>query len=95
MWRIFEFELNEIYPHVINLQLHISHKQSVTIWENQNLQQVLQWDHVSKTTLPKFFNTSSVDDKARKFLYRKISDDLYINIKCNTIAEILTCGISR
>ena len=51
MWRIFEFELNEIYPPVINLQLHLSHKQSVTFWENQNLQQILQWDHVSKTML--------------------------------------------
>ena len=51
IWRIFQFELNEMSHPVINLQLHLPNKQAVYYWENQNLQKVLYWDHVSRTML--------------------------------------------
>ncbi|XP_073131918.1 uncharacterized protein [Henckelia pumila] len=56
LWRIFEFDLNEISPAVINLPLHLPNKQCVTFWKNQNLKNVLQWDHASKTMLTEFFH---------------------------------------
>ena len=34
IWRNFQFELNEISPPVINLQLHLPNKQAVYYWEN-------------------------------------------------------------
>lgn len=69
-WRIYEFNLNEMNPPVINLQLHLPNKQAVYYWENQNLQEVVLWEHVSKTMLTEFFTTCSEDPIARQYLYR-------------------------
>ena len=71
VWRIFEFELNEIYLVVINLQLHFPNKQVVFYWENQNLENVLYSDVASRTMLTKIFNTCSQDEKTRMYLYRE------------------------
>ena len=51
MWRIFQLELNEMFPPVINLQLHLPNKQAMYYWENQNLENGVYWDHVLKTML--------------------------------------------
>ncbi|XP_073120058.1 uncharacterized protein [Henckelia pumila] len=69
LWRIFEFELNEISPAVINLALHLPNKHCVTFWRNQNLDYVLRQEHNSKTMLTEFFYTCSVNAKARTLLY--------------------------
>ena len=63
VWRIFEFELNEIYPIVINLQLLLPNKQVVSYWENQNLENILYSDVASRTMLTEYFNTCSQDEK--------------------------------
>ena len=69
VWRIFEFELNEIYPIVINLQLLLPNKQVVSYWENQNLENILYSDVASRTMLTEYFNTCSQDEK-NVFIYR-------------------------
>ena len=74
MWRIYEFNLNEMYPAVTNLQLHLPNKQSVYYWETQNLEQVILWDHNMKTTLTEYFRTCSTDIEARKYLYREFPE---------------------
>ena len=71
VWRIFEFELNEIYLVVINLQLHFPNKQVVFYWENQNLENVLYSDVASRTMLTEIFNTCSQDEKEKMYLYRE------------------------
>ena len=43
IWRIFQFELNEMSPPVIIVQLHLPNKQTVYYWENRNFQNVLYW----------------------------------------------------
>ncbi|XP_075494884.1 uncharacterized protein LOC142532481 [Primulina tabacum] len=69
VWRIFEFDLNEISPAVINLPLHFPNKQCVTFWKNQSLRNVLQWEHVSKTMLTEFFQMCATNDRAKALLY--------------------------
>lgn len=74
IWRIYEFGLNEINPPVIDLQLHLPNQQSVTYWENQNLQNILLWDHASKTMLTEYFSMCSRSIEARKYLYREFPE---------------------
>ena len=66
IWRIFEFELNEIYSPVINLQLHLPHKHSVSFWKDKDMRHVLQQDNISKTILTEFFKTCIVDEKSKR-----------------------------
>ncbi|KAK9287445.1 hypothetical protein L1049_015866 [Liquidambar formosana] len=58
-------------PAIINLQLHLLNKQSVSYHENQNLVNVILWDHVLKTMLTEFFKICSRNRDARAYLYRK------------------------
>ncbi|KAL7106310.1 hypothetical protein ACP275_07G104200 [Erythranthe tilingii] len=74
MWRIFEFNLNEMYPSVINLPLHLPNQQSVTYWGNQNLENVLRWDHTSKTMLTEYFSMCAKSEDAKKYLYREFPE---------------------
>ncbi|KAL7145790.1 hypothetical protein ABFS83_07G110900 [Erythranthe nasuta] len=74
MWRIFEFNLNEMYPSVINLALHLPNQQSVTYWGNQNLENVLRWDHTSKTMLTEYFSMCAKSEDAKKYLYREFPE---------------------
>ena len=55
---------------IINLQLHLLNKQ-VYYWENQNLQNVLYWDHVSRTMLTGYFEACANDSNARNYLSRE------------------------
>ncbi|XP_073138699.1 uncharacterized protein [Henckelia pumila] len=66
MWRIFEFDLNEIFPVVINLPLHLPNQQCVTFWKNQNLQIVLNFGYVGKTMLTEYFSTCCANIEARQ-----------------------------
>lgn len=70
IWRIFEFELNEMYPAVINLQLHLPNKQFVSYWANQDLEDIIHSDTASKTMLTEFFNFCLRDEEGKKYLYR-------------------------
>lgn len=55
IWRSFEFDLNEISPPVIDLHLHLPDQHFVTYWATEDLQNVLRWDHTSKTMLTEYF----------------------------------------
>ncbi|XP_073304654.1 uncharacterized protein [Primulina huaijiensis] len=74
LWRIFEFDLNEISSAVINLPLLLPNKQRVTFWKNQSLRNVLQWEHVSKTMLTEFFQMCARNDKAKALLYSEFPE---------------------
>ncbi|XP_050222183.1 uncharacterized protein LOC126672278 [Mercurialis annua] len=71
MWRIFEFDLNEIQPAVVNLQLHLPNKQMVSYWKHQNLENLVVWDDATKTMLTQFFKKCSEDEHAEGLLYRE------------------------
>ncbi|XP_073157303.1 uncharacterized protein [Henckelia pumila] len=74
LWRIFEFEMNEMSPDVINLALYFPNKHCVTFWKNQSLDNVLSQDHNSKTMLTEFFHTCSISTKAKTLLYAEFPE---------------------
>ncbi|XP_073024169.1 uncharacterized protein [Primulina eburnea] len=74
LWRIFEFDLNEMSPAVINLALHLPKKYCVTFWKNQSLDYVLRQDYNSKTMLTEFFHTCSVSTKAVTLFYTEFPE---------------------
>ncbi|XP_071928923.1 uncharacterized protein [Coffea arabica] len=65
MWRIYAFDLNEVHPSVISLQLHLENKQSVTFDENQSLQNVISNPCSSQTMLTEFFSMNCYDEYAK------------------------------
>ncbi|GAA0183417.1 hypothetical protein LIER_30830 [Lithospermum erythrorhizon] len=81
LWRIFEFNLNEIHPAVINLQLHLPNKQFITYWANQDLRKVIAWDHITKTMLTEYFTMCRNDPKAKAYLYREFPEHYVWNKK--------------
>ena len=56
---------------IINMQLHLPNKQAIYYWKNQNLQNVLYWDHVSRTMLTGYFEICANDSNARNYLYKE------------------------
>ena len=58
---------------IINLQLHLPNKQ-VYYWENQNLENILYCDHVSRTMLMGYFETYANDSNARNYLSKEFSE---------------------
>ena len=51
MWRIYKFPLYEIYPTVINLQLHLEDMQLITFKNHNNLEDIINNELSSKTML--------------------------------------------
>ncbi|XP_075478989.1 uncharacterized protein LOC142519855 [Primulina tabacum] len=74
VWRIFEFDLNEISHEVINLPLHLPDKHMITFSNYQNLGNVLACERVSKTMLTEFFKTCSHIVEATNFLYSEFPE---------------------
>ncbi|XP_043700071.1 uncharacterized protein LOC122650747 [Telopea speciosissima] len=84
MWRIIEFNLNEMFPYVINLQLHLPNKQMTWHWKNQNLKNVVQSDNTSRTMLTEFFRINSIFSETRKYLYREFPEHYVWNNQVNS-----------
>ncbi|KAI3446763.1 hypothetical protein Pfo_003428 [Paulownia fortunei] len=74
LWIIFEFNLNEIFSTVINLQFYILNQHCVTYLVNQNLKNILKWDHVFKIMRIEDFSMCSKSENARKYFYREFPE---------------------
>ena len=72
MWRIFEFDLHEMGPHVIRLEAHEESKQTIVYMENSNLQDV---NLDKETTLTAWFKLNATHPEANRLLYHKIPED--------------------
>ncbi|PKU78064.1 hypothetical protein MA16_Dca018561 [Dendrobium catenatum] len=72
LWRIFEFDLNEMYKSVCNLQLHLEDQQSIYYKDNQNLVDILKSNARKKSMLTEFFRINKSNSEAKKYLYREI-----------------------
>ncbi|KAG5565447.1 hypothetical protein RHGRI_001363 [Rhododendron griersonianum] len=81
MWRIFEFELYEMYPSVINLPLHLPNKQTVPYGGNQNLENIINSDTASRTMLTEFFKFCLHDKEKTPYLYREFPEYFVWNRK--------------
>ncbi|KAG7997505.1 hypothetical protein I3843_01G214600 [Carya illinoinensis] len=65
MWRIYGFIVNEMYPSVYSLHLHLEDKHQVTFRANEDLINVLNSDRSAKSMLTEFFALNQVDENAR------------------------------
>ncbi|KAG7990160.1 hypothetical protein I3843_02G011400 [Carya illinoinensis] len=71
MWRIYGFIVNEMYPSVYSLHLHLEDKHQVTFRANEDLINVLNSDRSAKSMLTEFFALNQVDENARILLYKE------------------------
>ncbi|KAG5530734.1 hypothetical protein RHGRI_025635 [Rhododendron griersonianum] len=81
MWRIFEFDLYDMLPAVINLPLHLPNKQTVPYGGNQDLENILNSDTASRTMLTEFFKFCLHDKEKTPYLYREFPERFVCNRK--------------
>ncbi|XP_042941344.1 uncharacterized protein LOC122276004 [Carya illinoinensis] len=74
MWRIYGFIVNEMYPSVYSLHLHLEDKHQVTFRANEDLINVLNSDRSAKSMLIEFFALNQVDENARTLLYKEFPE---------------------
>ncbi|KAG5576741.1 hypothetical protein H5410_056875 [Solanum commersonii] len=93
MWRIYEFNLTEMQPAVINPQLHIPGKQSACYWKKQNLQTIVGSDFVNQIMLTEYFRMCSIDIEARKYLYREFPEHYVWNSQSKIWTKRKSCTV--
>lgn len=74
IWRIYSFNLSEMYPPVLQLQVHLPNMHLVRYKDSEDLQEVLRKDLSSKTMLTEYFRMNSIDSYARNFFYKEFSE---------------------
>ncbi|XP_042944515.1 uncharacterized protein LOC122278387 [Carya illinoinensis] len=74
MWRIYGFIVNEMYPSVYSLHLHLKDKHQVTFQANEDLINVLNSDRSAKSMLTEFFALNQVDENAKTLLYKEFPE---------------------
>ncbi|XP_074321416.1 uncharacterized protein LOC141657922 [Silene latifolia] len=72
-WRIFGFDLFEIQPPVMPLQVHLPNMQTLCLRPNENLASVLANDKRTRTPLTEFFRESAQKD-CPKLLYGEFTE---------------------
>ncbi|KAG5546078.1 hypothetical protein RHGRI_018302 [Rhododendron griersonianum] len=72
MWQIYKFNLFDMHPSVIALQLHLENCQVVGFKKSTNLDNVADLEFFSRTMLTQFFHMNRYDKDAKKgkFLYK-------------------------
>ncbi|KAG7955672.1 hypothetical protein I3843_11G084800 [Carya illinoinensis] len=73
-WRIYGFIVNEMYPAVYSLHLHLDDQHRVTFRANEDLINVLNSDRSTKSMLTEFFALNQVDESARSLLYKEFPE---------------------
>ncbi|XP_022853255.1 uncharacterized protein LOC111374750 [Olea europaea var. sylvestris] len=71
MWRIFSFDLFDMSPVVICLQLYTEDAQMATYNESDDLSKVINREFIHRTMLTEFFKMNISDEKARNLLYKE------------------------
>ncbi|XP_062119226.1 uncharacterized protein LOC133832974 [Humulus lupulus] len=78
-WRIYGFTLNEIYPAIYSLQLHLEDKQLVTFNTSTKLSHIVQSDVFSRSMLTEFFRLNSYNEATRTLLYKEFPENFVWN----------------
>ncbi|XP_019416779.1 PREDICTED: uncharacterized protein LOC109328006 [Lupinus angustifolius] len=69
LWKIFGFNLYQLYPSVVRLQIHLPNRQQVRFYDHQMINDILNDDHNSKTMITQFFALNQLDVEARHYIY--------------------------
>ncbi|XP_019447295.1 PREDICTED: uncharacterized protein LOC109350519 [Lupinus angustifolius] len=72
LWKIFGFNLYQLYPSVVRLQIHLPNRQQVRFYDHQMVNDILNDDHNSKTMITQFFALNQLDVEARHYIYTEI-----------------------
>uniref|UniRef100_A0A453CJP2 ATP-dependent DNA helicase n=1 Tax=Aegilops tauschii subsp. strangulata TaxID=200361 RepID=A0A453CJP2_AEGTS len=70
LWRIYGFDLSQIFPSVRQLQLHLPNMHMVSFPAGANLDDVLSQEGASKTMLTEYFEANKKYELARGILYK-------------------------
>ncbi|ONM01236.1 hypothetical protein ZEAMMB73_Zm00001d030646 [Zea mays] len=70
LWRIYGFELSQISPPVMQLQLHLPNMHMVAFHERQMVERVVNRPGVDRSMLTSYFEANRLHEKARGILYR-------------------------
>ncbi|XP_021762967.1 uncharacterized protein LOC110727695 [Chenopodium quinoa] len=68
-WRIFSFDLFEMHPPVLPLQVHLPNMQTVCVHPHERLQVVVSNSKRSRTQLTEFFAMNSASEAGLGYLY--------------------------
>ncbi|KAG7980703.1 hypothetical protein I3843_05G196400 [Carya illinoinensis] len=82
MWRIYGFTLNEMYPSVYSLHLHLEDQHLVSFRAHEDLNNVLNSYTSKKSMLTEFFYRNQIDENARKLLYREFPEKFVWDSQC-------------
>ncbi|XP_042942909.1 uncharacterized protein LOC122277096 [Carya illinoinensis] len=74
IWRIYGFIINEMYPAVYSLHLHLEDQHPVTFRANDDLINVVNLDRSRKLMLTEFFALNRVDENAKRLLYKEFPE---------------------
>ncbi|PWZ30162.1 ATP-dependent DNA helicase PIF1 [Zea mays] len=74
LWRIYGFELSQISPPVMQLQLHLPNMHMVAFHERQMVERVVNRPGVDRPMLIAYFEANSLHKEARGILYRDFSE---------------------
>ncbi|ONM55010.1 hypothetical protein ZEAMMB73_Zm00001d020494 [Zea mays] len=70
LWRIYGFELSQISPPVMQLQLHLPNMHMVAFHERQMVERVVNRPGVDRSMLTAYFEANRLHEEARGILYR-------------------------
>nr|XP_051194446.1 uncharacterized protein LOC127307725 isoform X1 [Lolium perenne] len=70
LWRIYSFNLSEIFPSVRQLQLHLPDMHMVSFNAREDLNEVVARHGASRTMLTEYFEANKKYTEARRLLYR-------------------------
>ncbi|XP_042961368.1 uncharacterized protein LOC122296047 [Carya illinoinensis] len=82
MWRIYGFTLNEMYPSVYSLHLHLEDQHLVSFRAHEDLNNVLNSYTSKNSMLTEFFYRNQIDENARKLLYREFPEKFVWDSQC-------------
>ncbi|PWZ15111.1 ATP-dependent DNA helicase PIF4 [Zea mays] len=70
LWRIYGFELSQISPPVMQLQLHLPNMHMVAFHERQMVERVVNRPGADRSMLTTYFEANRLQEEARGILYR-------------------------
>jgi hypothetical protein len=73
-YRLYDFSLYQMYPHVLQLTVHLPDMHMVAYNERDDLHNVINHEQSQKSMLIKYFRMNSVDPFAHSFLYREFPE---------------------
>ncbi|XP_057247377.1 uncharacterized protein LOC125492930 [Beta vulgaris subsp. vulgaris] len=82
-WRIFRFLLNDIYPNIVALQIHLPSMQTVTYRSEERLEDIAENNSRRRTMLTAFFERNRTDRNSRLLLYEQFPEHYVWNPKKN------------